>query len=80
MKQQTKTWSERLQHQTREALSEMWINPDGKLHFKNYDNRGAFMTAQDVLRGKLSLIDKEHGPISDFADVDELLGAGWAID
>lgn len=80
MKIESNSWSEGLQQQTREAISEMRINPDGKLHFKNSDNRYAFMTAQDMLCGDLSLTDKTNGQVSEFVDSDELLNAGWAID
>lgn len=59
----------------------MQVSPyDGKLHFKKHESCYAFMTIQDLLCGKLSLADKENGQVSEFADVDELLSAGWAID
>lgn len=74
-------WSEGLQEQTRDAIIEMGVSPhDGKLHFKSRDNRYAFMTIQDLLCGKLFLADKENGEVFEFADVDGLLNAGWAID
>ena len=38
------------------------------------------MTIQDLLCGKLFLTDKESRQVSEFADVDELLNAGWAMD
>jgi len=80
MKRESNSWSEGLQQQTREAISEMRVNPDGKLHFKNHDNRYSFMTTQDLVSGNLCLTDKENGQVSEFADSDELLNAGWAID
>ena len=80
MNNETNVWSKNLQQQTREAIRDMPINPDGKLHFKNRDKRSAYMTVQDVLCGKLSLADKESGQVSEYADADELLAAGWAID
>jgi hypothetical protein len=80
MNHEPNTWSEGLQQQTREAIGEMRINPDGKLHFKNHDTRGAFIQAHDLVCGKLSLTDKENGQVSEFADIDKLLSAGWAID
>ena len=81
MRNETNTWSEGLQQQTRDAISEMQVSPhDGKLHFKNHDNRYAFMTIQDLLCGKLSLTDKENGQVSEFTNVEKMLDAGWAID
>ena len=73
-------WSEGLQQQTREAITEIPFNPDGKLHFKNSDSRYAFMNTKGMLRGDLTLTDKNDGHVSEFVDADELLNAGWAID
>ncbi len=80
MKNNPNTWSKELQQQTRDAIAEMRINPDGKLHFKNHDSRYAFMTWQDLSSGNLCHTDKESGQVSEFADVEDLLDAGWAID
>lgn len=80
MNKEPNTWSEGLQQQTRDAIGEMQINPDGKLHFKNHDSRGGFITAQDLICEKLSLTDKENGQVSEFANTDELLAADWVID
>ncbi len=80
MKRESNTWSDGLQQQTLEAISEMRIAPDGKLHFKNSDGRYAFMTVQDMLSGELSLADKKTGQVSEFVDVGELLNSGWVID
>ena len=80
MKKEQNSWSKGLQQETRDAISEMRISPDGKLHFKKHDSRGAFMTAQDLMRDKLSLTDKESAHVFEFADVEELLDTGWAVD
>lgn len=81
MKNEINSWSEELQRQTRDAISDMRASPhDGKLHFKNHENRFAFITIQDLMCSKLYLTDKESGQLSDFADADALLDAGWAID
>lgn len=81
MKFETKNWSEDLQQQTRDAVSKIQLSPhDGKLHFKNYDSHYAVMTWQDLSSGKLCLTDKENGQVSKFADTEEMLVAGWAID
>ena len=80
MKRESNSWSEGLQQQTLEAISEVRISCDGKLHFKNHDSRGAFMTWQDLMGGKLRLTDKVNEQVSEFANTDELLAAGWAID
>ena len=76
----TNSWSKELQQETQDAIGEMRINPDGKLHFKNHEGRYAFMSAQDLMRGKLSLTNKENAQVSIFANIEELLDAGWAVD
>ena len=80
MNNEKKSWSEELQQETREAISEMRINPDGKLRFKSHGNGGAFITAHDLMHGKLSLTNTEGGQVVEFANIDELLAAGWAVD
>lgn len=80
MTPETNNWSEVLQQQTLDAIGETRVNHDGKLHFKNHDSSYAFMTWQDLLGGKLRLTDKENGQVSEFANTDELLSAGWVID
>lgn len=80
-KNNTNKWSSTLQQQTRDAINDIQISPhDGKLHFKNCDKRAACLTANDLLGGRLSLTDKVSGHVSEFADADGLLAAGWAID
>jgi hypothetical protein len=80
MNNENKSWSEVLQQETRDAISEMRINPDGKLNFKSHGKGGAFITAHDLMRGKLSLTNTENGQVFEFANTDELLAAGWAVD
>jgi len=81
MENENKTWSEGLQQQTRDAISELGVfTPDGRLHFKNRGKGYAFAAVLDLYHGKLSLTDKETGEVVEFGNVDELLAAGWAID
>lgn len=58
----------------------MQIGSDGKLHFKGIGGGYAFMTAADMLEGRLIIADKDSGQLSEFADVEGLLSAGWVID
>ena len=80
MNTENNTWSQGLQQETRDAISEMRINPDGKLYFKNKHKGHAYMSAQDLMSGKLSLTNIESGAAIEFADMEELLTAGWAVD
>lgn len=80
MNHEINTWSEALQQETRDAIGEMRIGPDGRLHFKSRGKGSAFMTAQNLACGKLLLANKENDQVFEYADVDELLAAGWAVD
>lgn len=81
MNNETNTWSEGLQQLTRKAIRDMDVSPyDGNLHFKHHGKGHAFITAQDLICGKLSLTDKQSGQVFEFENTDELLAAGWAVD
>ncbi len=76
----TNTWSETLQQQTREAIEEIFIGSDGKLHFKHIKNGSAFIHLDDLIKDRLLLIHKSTEERILFSDVDELISNGWAID
>ena len=64
----TNTWSETLQQQTREAIQDIFIGLDGKLHFKHIKNGNAFIHLDDLIQDRLLLIHKlteEHILFSD---------------
>lgn len=76
-------WSASLQAETRELIEsrgEHFRSLDVNLHFKNIDGRYGSMSLFDLYRGELYVIDKRDSRRCDFADVDDLLAAGWAID
>ena len=76
-------WSTTLQAETRELIEsrgEHFRSLDVNLHFKNIDGRYGRMSLLDLYRGELYIVDKRDSCRRDFADVDALLVAGWAID
>ncbi len=74
-------WSQALQQQTLECISEGIFNPlDGNLHFKHIDGRYASMTAHCLLNGTLRLTDKDSGETISFETAESLVEAGWAVD
>jgi len=76
-------WSTSLQAETRaliESRGERFCSLDANLHFKNIDGRYGHMSLFDLGRGELYVIDKRDAERCDFADVEALLAAGWAID
>lgn len=74
-------WSAELQQQTRNAINELRVSPfDGLLHFKNHDGHFSALTLNHLLSGRLTITDKQSAQIYDYANVDALIDAGWAID
>lgn len=77
---QTSSWSESLQQQTREAIEQLPVTPDGHLHFKHATLGCAYATVDDRCHDRLVLHSKKDGDAQRFDDVEALLQAGWAVD
>ena len=76
----TPSWSDSLQQQTREAIEQVSITLDGRLHFKHTAKGYAFATVADLCQGRLVLHAKNGDDEHRFDDVEALLRAGWAMD
>ena len=76
----TCTWSENLLTQTREAIEQIPVTPDGQLHFKHPTLGYACATIDDLVHDRLVLRSKTGSDEYRFAEIDALLHAGWAID
>lgn len=72
----TCTWSEKLLKQTREAIEQIPVTPDGQLHFKHPTLGYAYATTDDLVYERLVLRSKTGGDEHRFADVDAMLQAG----
>lgn len=73
-------WSESLQQATREAIDSLPFTPDNCLHFKCTDGRFALIHLSDLAHDDLVLRIKNSDQPLQFASVEALLEAGWAID
>jgi hypothetical protein len=73
-------WSDDLQQQTRDAIEEMPITPDGRLHFKHATLGYASVTLDELMNGRLILRSRTPSALYRFEDVEALLQAGWAVD
>jgi hypothetical protein len=76
----TSSWSENLQQQTREAIKETPITPDGRLHFKHPTQGYAYVKVEELSLSRLCLYRKPGGEQFWVDGVDGLLQAGWALD
>ena len=74
------SWSESLQQQTRDAIEQMPVTPDGRIHFKHPTLGYAYATPDDLFNDRLLLRPKTGIDEYRFAEVEALLQAGWAID
>ncbi len=72
------SWSEPLKNQTRESINEMWVAPDGFLHFKHKVYGHGAIAAMDLARKVVAIKSGERYYY--FQDVDQLLLGGWVID
>ena len=77
---QTSSWSANLQQQTRQAIAQQLVTPDGHLHFKHPTLGYAHATLNDLTHDRLLLRSKTGIDERRFGSVEALLQAGWAID
>ena len=76
----TSHWSESLQQQTREAIAQLPVTPDGHLHLKHPTLGYARATLDELSHDRLLLRSKTESDEHRFDDVEALLQAGWAVD
>ena len=77
---QTSPWSDSLQAETREAIDEMRVAPDGLMHFKHKTLGYATMSFDNICANRFHLQPKKDGTDHEFADVDALIAGGWVVD
>jgi hypothetical protein len=76
----TTPWSEGLQEQTRDAIKELRVAPDGRMHFKHKALGYAYISLEDMVSNRLVLHAKKGDLEYAFSDVAALLTGGWAVD
>ena len=73
-------WSSELRDETRRVLSDLPPFPDGRIHMKHIDGGTGYFELPDLVAGKLMLrLDGDARGLT-FADADEAIVAGWAVD
>jgi hypothetical protein len=73
-------WSAELIAETRIAIHDGFIAPDGYLHFKNCQRGHGKIALHNLLAEKWLMEDRESDAETRYATVDELIEAGWAVD
>ena len=77
---QINAWSETLHLQTRDAIAQMPVTPDGRIHFKHPTLGYAYATLDDLFDDRLILHAKTSSEVYPFEAIESLLQAGWAVD
>lgn len=75
-------WSDVLKSRTRDVIEGggMFATRDGRLHLKHIVSGFGVMAEEDLLRGVLRVVNVRTGAETTFANADELIAAGWALD
>lgn len=73
-------WSDRLIEDTRAALKEWIVTPQGALHMKNLNGRYGKIFLEGLAADKLLIKGKKPEAEYHYASADELITAGWVID
>ncbi len=73
-------WSTGLRNETRQALSDLPMRPGGHLHMKHIAGGYGWFDLLDLARNRFVLHLKGDAGELTFADADEIVAAGWAID
>lgn len=76
------SWSDALKAQTRELIDSRGPTGtrDGSLPLKHITSGFGIITETDLLNGMLRVIDRRTSAETTFANIDDLIAAGWAID
>jgi len=74
-------WSDDLRQVTKMAVEEWAVLPaDDHLCFKHISAGYGVMDFSDLMRGNLRIISRDTGKAVVFANADELIDRGWALD
>lgn len=73
-------WSDKLTEETRAALENWVVTPQGVLHMKNINGRYGRILFEDLVTDNLLIRDKKSASEYFYASADEMIVAGWAID
>jgi hypothetical protein len=73
-------WSDKLLEETRAALNNGFVGPDGFLHMKNINGNYGKIRLEDLRVGKFLIQDKQADAAYQFSSCNEMINNGWAID
>ena len=76
----TQSWSEPLLDLTRKVMDLDFVPVADFVFLKNINGQFGMISVADWLEARLRVQDRETLAESEFASVDDLIAAGWAVD
>ena len=75
-------WSDELKEQTRDAVEgrDIFAPRDGQLCLKHITSGFGTIAEEHLPGSPLTVVDRRTGAETTYANTDELIAAGWAID
>jgi hypothetical protein len=74
-------WSGAVQRATRAAIEEFAFLPNGDdVCFKHANGRCGTIAVADLFQRRLTLVDRNSGQETAFANAEALIQAGWVVD
>lgn len=73
-------WSDNLTQETRQAINDCTVTPEGVLHMKSINGSYGIIRLENLVSARFLIKDKRNESEYLFGSVDELIEAGWAID
>ncbi len=73
-------WSDNLIQETRNAIGDCFVTPQGVLHMKNLDGSYGTIQLGNLVSNRFLIEDAKSDAEHLFPTVDALIEAGWAID
>lgn len=73
-------WSDNLTQETRQAINDCAVTPQGVLHMKSINGSYGIIRLENLVSARFLVEDKKNESEYLFGSVDELSEAGWAID
>ena len=79
-KQTPQSWSDPLLELTRSVMNLDFVPPADFIYLKNINGEFGAIKVSDWLASRLCMQNRETLEESEFASVDALIAAGWAVD
>ena len=76
-------WTKGIQQETKKAFEDVNNSSLKNLKvvcMKNWENKFAIITLQQIETGNIKLVDRDEGKSYNYDTVDDMINAGWVVD